>query len=87
MKSWTLIDWAIYLILCLVCGYFNGQLSLIQMEGFLLSLFNVSDDNEKLCKCLAKQVGGVIMTQRHMTMCHLERKEDPYADTDIFPFA
>lgn len=27
------------------------------------------------------------MTQRHMTMCHLERKEDPYADTDIFPFA
>ncbi len=42
---------------------------------------------KKLCKCLAKQVGGVIMTQRHMTMCHLERKEDPYADTDIFPFA
>ncbi|EEV62684.1 predicted protein [Enterococcus faecium Com15] len=47
MKSWTLIDWAIYLILCLVCGYFNGQLSLIQMKGFLLSFFNVSDNNEK----------------------------------------
>ncbi len=22
-----------------------------------------------------------------MTMCHLRRKEEPYADTDIFPFA